>query len=52
MAKLNLLEYYSCNKTSNINEVNALSLFLIANNLKIYCYCYIIFLSYLQTFEN
>ena len=50
VAKLNLLEYYSCNKTANTYEVNVLSLFFVANNFKIYCY--IIFLPYPQIFKN
>ena len=36
VAKLNLLEYYSCNKYANTNEVNALFLLFVANNFKIY----------------
>ena len=51
VANLNLLEYYSCNKTANINEMNAFSLFFIASNFKIYCYIIFVLL-YLQTSQN
>ena len=46
MIKLNLLKFYNWNKTDNINGVNVLSLFFIANFFTIY------FLAYPQPYQN
>ena len=42
LVNLNLLKYYSCSKTDDINEVNVFSLIFVANNFKTYYYVFFV----------